>query len=145
MHGTRRPAARTASLGIDPLDLFGHETRIHTTACSPLVLLRRARVLRVVFVALRLVNDSRTGRAWRSLREDPLAAEMMGMPVNRLKLIAFAFGAGVAGSPGRSSRRSTRRVFPTDFDFAAPDHRLHDGHPRRRRAAMAGVVIGARS
>ena len=28
----------------------------------------------IVYVALRFVNLSRTGRAWRSLREDPLAA-----------------------------------------------------------------------
>ena len=31
----------------------------------------------VVFVALHFVNQSRTGRAWRSQREDPLAAEVM--------------------------------------------------------------------
>ena len=49
------------------------------------------------------VDQSRTGRAWRSLREDPLAAEVMGMPVNRLKLLAFAFGAGRSPrSPERS-------------------------------------------
>ena len=42
----------------------------------------------VVYVALRFINHSRTGRAWRSLREDPLAAELMGMPVNWLKLMA---------------------------------------------------------
>ena len=28
--------------------------------------------------------------------EDALAAELMGMPVNRLKLVAFAFGAAIA-------------------------------------------------
>ncbi len=38
-------------------------------------------VFTLVYVALHLLNDSRTGRAWRSLREDPLAAELMGMPV----------------------------------------------------------------
>ena len=42
------------------------------------------------------MNLSRTGRAWRSLREDPLAAEVMGMPVNWLKLMSFAFGAAIA-------------------------------------------------
>ena len=47
-----------------------------------------------------LVDQSRTGRAWKSLREDPLAAELMGMPVNRLKLFAFAFGAAIAGLTG---------------------------------------------
>ena len=46
------------------------------------------------------VNESRTGRAWRALREDPLAAEVMSIPVNRLKLLAFVFGAAVAGLTG---------------------------------------------
>ena len=61
-------------------------------------------------------NESRTGRAWRSLREDPLAAEMMGMPVNRLKLIAFAFGAGVAGLTGTLFASLNTAVFAADFD-----------------------------
>ena len=43
---------------------------------------------------------SRIGRAWQALREDPLAAELMGMPVNRLKLLAFSFGAAIAGFTG---------------------------------------------
>ena len=34
-------------------------------------------VFGVVYAALHFVNHSRTGRAWRSLREDPLAAEAM--------------------------------------------------------------------
>ena len=59
-----------------------------------------------------LVDTSRTGRAWKSLREDPLAAELMGIPVNRLKLVAFAFGAAIAASPGRSSPGSTPRSSP---------------------------------
>ena len=59
----------------------------------------------VVYVALRFVNLSRTGRAWRSLREDPLAAEVMGMPVNALKLMSFAFGA-----VHRSSHRHARLI-----------------------------------
>ena len=62
----------------------------------------------VVYVALHFVNHSRTGRAWRSLREDPLAAEAMGMPVNLLKLMAFASARPSRRSRGRSSRRSTR-------------------------------------
>jgi branched-chain amino acid transport system permease protein len=38
----------------------------------------------IVLAMMYLVDTSRTGRAWKSLREDPLAAELMGMPVNRL-------------------------------------------------------------
>ena len=87
----------------------------------------------LVYVALHLLNDSRTGRAWRSLREDPLAAELMGMPVNRLKLMAFAFGAAVAALTGTFATRAERKRLPAELRVPAPDHGLHDGHPRRRR------------
>src|SRR6184192_988465 len=63
-----------------------------------------------------LVDQSRTGRAWKSLREDPLAAELMGMPVNRLKLFAFAFGACVAGVTGTVDAAINTGVFPTNYD-----------------------------
>ena len=66
----------------------------------------------VVYVALRFVNLSRTGRAWRSQREDPLAAEAMGMPVNWLKLMSFAFGAAVAALTGHAVRRAERERLP---------------------------------
>ena len=69
----------------------------------------------LVYVALHLLNDSRTGRAWRSLREDSLAAELMGMPVNWLKLLAFAFGASVAALTGTLSAALNGSVFPQDF------------------------------
>jgi ABC-type branched-subunit amino acid transport system permease subunit len=71
----------------------------------------------LVYVALRLLNDSRTGRAWRSLREDPLAAELMGMPVNNLKLMAFAVGAGVAALTGTFATALNGSVFPQNFEF----------------------------
>src|SRR6476619_1666884 len=51
----------------------------------------------VVLIVLYCISESRTGRAWKASREDPLAAEMMGMPVNRLKIIAFSLGAAIAG------------------------------------------------
>jgi branched-chain amino acid transport system permease protein len=63
-----------------------------------------------------LVDQSRTGRAWKSLREDPLAAELMGIPVNRLKLVAFAFGAAIAGLTGTLFAGLNTAVFSADFD-----------------------------
>ena len=68
----------------------------------------------VLFV-LNRVNQSRTGRAWRSLREDSLAAETMGMPVNWLKLMAFSFGAAVAGFAGTIFAALNTGVFPQNF------------------------------
>ncbi len=68
-------------LNVDPFSLFGHTFRVeHGGVFAVTYFYIALGVFAVVFVALRLVNDSRTGRAWRSLREDPLAAEAMGMP-----------------------------------------------------------------
>jgi branched-chain amino acid transport system permease protein len=71
----------------------------------------------VIVTVLYLLNRSRTGRAWRALREDELAAELMTMPVNRLKLMAFAVGAGVAGIAGALFAPVQGAVFPSNFDI----------------------------
>ena len=73
----------------------------------------------LLLLAMYLVDRSRTGRAWKSLREDPLAAELMGMPVNRLKLIAFACGAGIAGLAGAVFAAANTAVFASEFDFTS--------------------------
>ena len=96
---------------IDPFHLFGHNLESLTSyfyvALGAFV---------VVLGAVYLVSQSRTGRAWRSLRDDLLAAELMGMPVNRMKLVAFAFGAGVAGLTGTLFASLNTAVFAADFD-----------------------------
>ena len=66
---------------------------------------------------LYLLHQSRTGRAWRALREDELAAELMTMPVSRLKLMGFAVGAGVAGVAGAIFAPVQGAVFPANFDL----------------------------
>jgi ABC-type branched-subunit amino acid transport system permease subunit len=71
----------------------------------------------LVAAALYFANESRTGRAWRALREDPLAAEVMTVPVNRLKLLAFAFGAGIAGFTGAIYGSVQTGAFPGDYDI----------------------------
>jgi ABC-type branched-subunit amino acid transport system permease subunit len=93
-------------------------------------------------VALHLLNDSRTGRAWRSLREDPLAAELMGMPVNRLKLMAFAFGAAVAALTGTVSTALDGSVFPQNFEFPLLIT-VYTMVILGGAGSQAGVVIGA--
>src|SRR5204862_451571 len=70
----------------------------------------------LVLSALYFANESRTGRAWKALREDPLAAETMSIPVNRLKLLAFAFGASIAGVTGAISAAVDGAVFPDSYD-----------------------------
>jgi branched-chain amino acid transport system permease protein len=73
-------------------------------------------ILVVTMAVLRLVEKSRTGRAWRAVREDPLAAASMTIPVNRVKLAAVAAGAVVAALAGTIFAAQQTSVFPTDFD-----------------------------
>jgi ABC-type branched-subunit amino acid transport system permease subunit len=103
-------------LRVDPLSLGGHSLSVqHQGVFAVSYYYVALGVFLVVFVALRFVNLSRTGRAWRSLREDPLAAEVMGMPVNWLKLTAFATGAAVAALTGTISTALSASVFPLNF------------------------------
>jgi branched-chain amino acid transport system permease protein len=72
-------------------------------------------LLVATIVVLRLLDTSRLGRAWRAVREDPLAASLMTIPVNRVKLMAFSFGAVVAALAGTVFAAQQSSVFPTDF------------------------------
>ena len=96
----------------------------------------------IVIVALALLSDSRTGRAWRALREDPLAAELMSIPVNRLKLLAFSLGAGTAGLTGTIFAPLHTGVFPTDFDLPLLIT-IYAMVILGGAGSLAGVVLGA--
>jgi len=74
-------------------------------------------LLTVAVVALHRLVGSRTGRAWRALREDATAAELAGIPVRRLKLFAFAVGGAIAGLSGTAFAAVQLGVFPSNFDL----------------------------
>ena len=57
-------------------------------------------VLFLVLIGDRLVKSSRVGRAWEATREDEDAAELMGVPTFKYKLMAFALGAAIGGLSG---------------------------------------------
>src|SRR6478672_8213122 len=61
-----------------------------------------------------LVKNSRVGRAWEATREDEDAAELMGVPTFRFKLLAFALGAAIGGLSGA--------LFATKSGFISPDN-----------------------
>jgi branched-chain amino acid transport system permease protein len=98
-------------VGIDTIHAFGIQISSNQGYYYLLVV-----VLVVTMAVLRLLDTSRTGRAWRAVREDPLAAASMTIPVNRVKLMAFAFGAMVAALAGTIFAAQQISVFPTDFD-----------------------------
>jgi ABC-type branched-subunit amino acid transport system permease subunit len=97
----------------------------------------------LMLTAMYLVDTSRTGRAWKSLREDPLAAELMGMPVNRLKLIAFACGAAVAGLTGTLFAALNTTVFAINFDVSTSLIIVYAVLLLGGAGSLGGVILGA--
>ena len=51
-------------------------------------------------VVVRSIRDSPLGRAWTALRDDEVAAAALGVRAGRLRILAFAVGAGIAGVAG---------------------------------------------
>ena len=71
----------------------------------------------MIFLSLRL-RDGRLGRAWLAIREDELAASMMGVPLMRTKLAAYAVGAISGGVGGAAFTTLVNGVFAERFNFA---------------------------
>ena len=55
--------------------------------------------LGIAIVSLNLLRG-RTGRAFETIRNDELAAEMVGVPTRRYKVVAFAYAGALAGLAG---------------------------------------------
>jgi len=71
----------------------------------------------VIFLSLR-IREGRLGRAWLAIREDELAASMMGVPLMRTKLSAYAVGAFAGGLGGVAYTTLVGGVYSSRFDFA---------------------------
>jgi len=71
----------------------------------------------LVFVSLRL-RRGRLGRAWLAIREDELAASMMGVPLMRTKLASYAVGAFAGGVGGVAFATHVNGVYAERFNFA---------------------------
>ncbi len=71
----------------------------------------------VVILVNRRLEDSYVGRAWEAIREDELAARAMGVPLVRMKLMAFACGASFAGLMGVLFSAKQIFINPESFTF----------------------------
>ncbi|MYQ46334.1 branched-chain amino acid ABC transporter permease [Streptomyces sp. SID4985] len=89
----------------------------------------------VVVIVFRRSSDSRIGRAWIAIREDETAALAMGINGFRVKLIAFALGACLAGLAGSVQAHVTYTVTPEQYQFA---HVV----PPNSAFLLAAVVLG---
>ncbi|WGX94611.1 branched-chain amino acid ABC transporter permease [Nocardioides sp. L-11A] len=72
-------------------------------------------VVIVMLFADRLIKNSRVGRAWEATREDEDAAELMGVPTFKFKLLAFATGAFVGGLAGSLYASRQNFINPDSF------------------------------
>ncbi len=95
------------ALNIDPRP--GAEFRLYYYAMALLIVL-------LTILVVRRLNDSRIGRAWIAIREDETAAIAMGVPLVRMKLLAFAAGATFAGAMGVLFAAKQRFISPPTFD-----------------------------
>jgi branched-chain amino acid transport system permease protein len=73
-------------------------------------------IITIVFVTKNL-EDAKIGRAWAAIREDETAAVAMGIPIVKMKLMAFAIGASFAGAMGALVAASRTFVSPESFSF----------------------------
>jgi branched-chain amino acid transport system permease protein len=79
-------------------------------------------VVTLIIAAITLVfmfnlENSRFGLALRSIREDELASEMMGINIIKYKIIAFAIGSAFAGVGGALYASYMTIITPADFGF----------------------------
>ncbi|MFI1936852.1 branched-chain amino acid ABC transporter permease [Streptomyces purpureus] len=77
-------------------------------------------VMVLVVLVFSRAQDSRIGRAWVAIREDETAATAMGINGFRVKLIAFALGATLAGVAGTVQAHFQGTVLPEMYVFAGP-------------------------
>jgi len=123
-------------VAIDPVQGFGIHILTNKGYFYLLLIL-----LLLTMAVLKLLDSSRTGRAWRAVREDPLAAASMTIPVNRVKLMAFAFGAMIAALAGTVFAAQQVNVFPTDFTTAYLIL-IYAGLILGGAGSIAGAVLG---
>ncbi len=76
-----------------------------------------AAILAVVIYGLARLCDSKVGRAFEAIREDEVAARMMGIDVDRHKLFAFVLGAVIAGLAGGLNAHYTFFISPREYGF----------------------------
>jgi branched-chain amino acid transport system permease protein len=126
---------------IPDLELFGFNLgEEHTILGFELGRFSNYYLLMLIFTAIvvlvfRRSDNSRIGRAWVAIREDETAAQAMGINTFRLKLIAFALGATLAGMAGTVQAHVTFTVTPTQYKFV-------EAVPPNSAFLLAAVILG---
>jgi ABC-type branched-subunit amino acid transport system ATPase component/ABC-type branched-subunit amino acid transport system permease subunit len=78
-----------------------------------------ALLLALAVYGLARLRRSRIGRAFEAIKEDEVAARLMGIPVDRYKLLAFVLGGFIAGIAGALNAHFTFFISPREYGFEA--------------------------
>lgn len=70
----------------------------------------------ILFILARM-RRSKTGRAFEAIKEDEIAARLMGVNVSGYKLLAFVMGASIAGIAGGLNAHYTFTIGPGNYAF----------------------------
>jgi len=74
-------------------------------------------LLGVTLYGLARVRRSKIGRAFEAIKEDEVAARLMGINVAGYKLLAFVIGAAIAGVAGALNAHYTFTIGPNNYAF----------------------------
>lgn len=66
-------------------------------------------------IMIRHLEHSRVGRYWTAIREDEVAASAMGVPVTKMKVLAFVIGASTSGVGGWIYAVQRNFISPNNF------------------------------
>lgn len=66
-------------------------------------------------IMIRHLEHSRVGRYWTAIREDEVAAAAMGVPVTKMKVLAFVIGASTSGVAGWIYAVQRNFISPNNF------------------------------
>ena len=99
--------------GIQAPMIYGHSFGVDAW---PYYYVAISLVALLIFISIRL-RDSKIGRAWMAIREDEIAASVMGVDRTRTKLLAFAIGAAFAGATGTFYVAKLQTATPEMFGF----------------------------
>ena len=72
-------------------------------------------ILLFTLFAVRRLEQSKLGRSWKAVRENEIAAQAMGIPLVKTKLMAFALGASFSGIMGVVFAAKQAFIDPTSF------------------------------
>lgn len=101
---------------IQNMDIIGGPRGLGGMPKATNLVVTGAAVLLTIVVLKNLIN-SNYGRVWIAIRENEIAAEMMGVDITKYKVIAFSIAAFFAGLAGALLAHYMQYIHPSGFTY----------------------------